>query len=142
MKANLLTPRAKSRCRLHTRRILVVDDDREFSILVRTILETTQSYIVREENRAEQAMAAAEEFNPDLILMDIMMPGTDGGDVASLIKGNPRFSDVPIVFVTGSVTEAEVTQYDGYIGGLRFLAKPVRATTLLDCVAEQIEACA
>jgi len=55
-----------------------------------TELEQTNEYVVRAENDSETAMAAAEEFRPDLILLDVMMPGLDGGELASRFEANPK----------------------------------------------------
>src|SRR5204863_4577050 len=61
------------------RRILIVDDDRESTRLVKILLERTGCYLVREENDAPRAHQTARNFRPDLILLDILMPATDGG---------------------------------------------------------------
>jgi two-component system, OmpR family, response regulator len=123
---------------LNKRRILVVDDDESLSKLVALLLEQTDTYIVRVENNAAKAVATAEEFQPDLILMDIMMPVVNGGELASRLKAHPALQAIPIVFLSGSVTEAEVAENEGYIGGKRFLAKPFQAGDLFDCVVQQL----
>ena len=58
---------------------------------------------MREENKATYAIAAAREFKPDLILLDVIMPTMDGGDVAAHIKNDRLLKDVPIVFLTATV---------------------------------------
>jgi CheY-like chemotaxis protein len=133
-------PRAwpKSACTLHKRRILVVDDEECLTKLVALLLEQNNTYIVRVENNAAKAVSAAVEFHPDLILMDITMPSLDGGELASRMRANPVLQSVPIVFLTGSVTEEEVAENDGYIGGQRFLAKPFHADDLLGCVDQEL----
>src|SRR5437660_9397904 len=60
------------------RRILIVDDDRESTRLVKILLERTGCYLVREEHDASRAHQSAQNFRPDLILLDILMPETDG----------------------------------------------------------------
>jgi CheY-like chemotaxis protein len=122
------------------RRILVVDDEESLTKLVAMILEFMTNYVVRVENSATQAVATAEEFHPDLVLMDISMPAMDGGELASRFKTNAALHSIPIVFLTGTVTEQEVAEHEGYIGGLRFLAKPFEAADLLDCIAQQLAA--
>jgi len=72
--------------------------------------------------------------------MDIAMPSLDGGELASRIKANAALQGIPIVFLTGTVTKEEVAEHEGYIGGMRFLAKPVRPSDLIDCVAQQLAA--
>src|SRR4051812_5997949 len=65
------------------RRILIVDDEPDFTFMMGLTLEQTGQFEVRQENDAFQALATAREFLPDLILLDVMMPDMDGGDVLS-----------------------------------------------------------
>jgi len=71
---------------MNPKRILIVDDESGFTQLVKLNLEQTGRFIVKEENDGEKAHATAREFRPDLILLDIVMPKIDGGDVAALIR--------------------------------------------------------
>lgn len=112
-------------------RILVVDDKVPDSTLLKVYLERTNRYVVREENDATRAMSAAEEFQPDLILLDVMMPGTDGGELAASFRAHSELSLVPIVFLTAAVTREEVEASGGQIGAFPFLAKPVVLPDLL-----------
>ena len=90
------------------KRILVVDDRARDTRLVKLYLERTNDYVVREENDAMAALSAAEEFQPHLILLDVMMPGMDGGELAACFQANPKLKAVPIVFLTAAVTKGEV----------------------------------
>ena len=116
--------------------IMIVDDEPSVTRLVRLTLEHTGEYEVREENHPDHALAAAREFRPDLILLDVLMPGLDGGQLASQFKASPHFAKVPIVFLTAAVTHAEVTSHGGLVGGERFLAKPVDIPELVECLHE------
>src|SRR5438876_821277 len=89
------------------RRILIIDDDRDASHLIKILLEKNGRYVVLEENAAATAHQSARNFRPDLILLDVMMPGTDGGDVAAQIEADLDLQRTPIVFLTGLVTKAE-----------------------------------
>lgn len=115
------------------KKILIVDDDKNITLYVKRALEKTEQYEVREENQAEHALTAAQEFSPDLVLLDVLMPGAEGGMVAAQIEAHPRFKNVPIVFLTGTLTEEK----SGMIGGLPFIAKPVSPETLISTI-EQI----
>ena len=121
------------------KRILVVDDEPKITRMVRLSLELTGEYEVREENRASHALDAAFEFQPDLILLDVLMPGVDGGELASQLQGSPRFREVPIIFLTAAVTRQEVNTHGGYVGGLPFLAKPVDFPELIACLHKHLE---
>ena len=120
------------------KRILVIDDEVSITRLLKLNLEETDQYVVRSENVAGSALRAAEEFNPDLILLDVMMPGMDGGELASRFQAHPRFKFVPIVFLTATVTKQEVRLRGGRIGGLPFLAKPVNLSDVLSCLRQHL----
>jgi two-component system OmpR family response regulator len=107
------------------RRILVVDDEPGVTRSIRLNLETSGRYEVRTENRSRAALAAAREFKPDLILLDVMMPEMDGGEVAGRIKEDPFLKAIPIVFLTAIVARDETKGHEAEVGGEYFLAKPV-----------------
>jgi CheY-like chemotaxis protein len=120
------------------KRILVVDDQAQNTRLLKLYLERTDDYLVREENDARAALSTAEEFGPDLILLDVMMPGLDGGELAARFQKIPKLKTVPIVFLTAAVTKAEVKEGGGRIGGSPFLAKPVVLTEVLACLKQHL----
>jgi len=80
---------------------------------------------VRTENEGTKALAAAKDFKPDLILLDVMMPDIDGGDVAAIIQADPLLCAVPIVFLTAAVKKEEVEAKGGMVGGFPYIAKPL-----------------
>ena len=120
------------------KRILVVDDEPSITRLLKLNLEQTGDYVVRTENSAKAAPAAAEAFGPDLILLDVMMPGMDGGNLASMLRTSPTTRNVPIVFLTAAVTREEVRARNGMIGGSPFLAKPVNLQEVLRCLEQHL----
>ncbi len=115
-----------------------MDDDPKITRLLRLNLEETGEYEVREENRATHALAAAREFHPDLILLDVLMPGLDGGSVADHYRHSPDLRHIPIVFLTAAVTREEVRAREGLVGGLPFLAKPVDLPEMLACLRKHL----
>ena len=120
------------------KRILVVDDEPSITRLLKLNLEQTGDYEVATENVSKAALAAAEEFQPDLILLDVMMPGLDGGNLASRLQASPKLKGVPIVFLTATVTREEVRARRGLVGGLPFLAKPVNLQEVLACLERHL----
>jgi CheY-like chemotaxis protein len=102
------------------RRILIVDDDRDSTHVIKILLEK-MGYQVLEENDAAKAYQSARNFKPDLILLDIMMPQRDGGDIAVQVEADPGLQRTPIVFQTALVTRAEAK------AGLRIQGHPVLA---------------
>src|SRR5207237_5516101 len=89
------------------RRILIVDDDRESTHLVKILLEKAGHYLVLEENDPVKAHQSARNFRPDVILLDIMMPETDGAEVAAQIEADPELQSTPIIFLTALLTKPE-----------------------------------
>jgi DNA-binding response OmpR family regulator len=120
------------------KRILVVDDEVSITRLLKLNLEGTDQYVVRTENDARAALAAAEEFQPDLILLDVLMPELDGGQLASRLQASPKLEGVPIVFLTAAATKKEIYARGGKVGGLPFLAKPVDLDEVLACLKQHL----
>ena len=114
------------------KRILLVDDEKSFTTLLKLNLEEIGNYEVRVENWPEDAVAAVREFKPHLILLDIIMPRLPGGNVASLIDNDPELKGTPIVFLTAAVRQSRIEENDGIICDHPCLAKPA---TLHDIVA-------
>ena len=121
-----------------SKRILIVDDKASDTLLVKLCLEQTGDYVVGEENDALAAVAAAEKFRPDLILLDVLMPGLNGGDLAESLRANPQLKDVPIVFLTALVTKADIKSGVGQLGRYPFLAKPLSLPDLVACLRYQL----
>jgi two-component system, OmpR family, response regulator len=122
-----------------TRRILIVDNDPNITHLVKVLLDRTGRYQVFEENDATKAHQSARNFRPDLILLDIVMPETDGGEVAARIGADPELQNTPIIFLTALVTRAE-TKSGLTIQGHPFLAKPVSIPELINAIEEHLPA--
>ena len=120
------------------KRILVVDDEVGFTRMVRLNLEQTGVYDVREVNEGKMALVAAREFKPDLILLDVVMPDMDGGDVAAAFQMDPLLRNVPVIFVTAVVRKREAGTAGMVSGGALFLAKPVDAAELIEAIETHI----
>ena len=92
---------------MEKKRILIIDDEASFTRMVKLNLEKTGAFEVREENKATYALAAAREFKPDVILLDVIMPTMDGGDVAAQIRNDRHLKGTPIIFLTATVSQSE-----------------------------------
>jgi|SRR2546422_6403503 len=123
---------------MEKKRILIIDDEASFTRMVKLNLEKTGGFDVREENKASGAVAAAREFKPDLILLDVIMPGMDGGDVAGQIRNDRHLKGTPIVFLTATVSQREAGEAGLNSGGDLFLAKPVSLEHLIHCINENV----
>lgn len=112
------------------KRILLIDDQKSFTRILKMNLELTGRYTVKEENRGVCGLAAAREFKPHCILLDIVMPDLGGGEVAAQIKSDPDLRDVPIIYLTALIKKKE----EKIIGGTPYVAKPVKLQTLITCI--------
>jgi len=115
-------------------RVLVVDDEPNLADLVRFFLEKTKRFDVRTVNRSNKALAAAREFAPDVILLDVNMPGKDGGDVATEIESDSQLCGTPILFLTALLSHAETGGEMIIRNGMHFLPKPVDPRILVKAV--------
>ena len=120
------------------KRILIIDDEASFARIVKLNLEKTGTFDVRVENKAAYAVPAAREFKPDLILLDVIMPAMDGGDVANQIKRDRNLRDTPIIFLTATVSKREAGDVGLNSGGELFLAKPISVEALITCINDHI----
>jgi CheY-like chemotaxis protein len=124
--------------RSEKKRILIIDDEVSFTRMVKLNLEKAGAFEVRTENLAGCAVAAAREFKPHLILLDVIMPTMDGGDVAAHIKRDRHLRDVPIIFLTATVSRREAGPAGMTSGGSLFLAKPISVEDLVKCINEHL----
>lgn len=123
---------------MNPRKILIVDDEVTITRLLKLNLERTGFFTVRTENQASKALSAAREFRPDLVLLDVMMPEMDGGDVAALIRSTPVLRNVPIIFLTAVVKKEEVNLRDGLIGGFPYIAKPLDVQSVIGVIEKHL----
>ena len=117
-------------------KVLLVDDEEGFTKLTQL---TLSDYDVRVENDSTRALETARSFKPDLILLDVMMPNLDGGDIAEKIQGDSELSETPIVFLTALVTEKESAKWPG-IGGYPFISKPITPERLVENIEKYLKA--
>jgi CheY-like chemotaxis protein len=121
------------------RRILVVDNDHDSTRLVKILLEKSGPYVVLEENDATKAHQSARDFRPHAVLLDIVMPEVDGGEVAVQIQNDPELQDTPIIFLTALVTRTEAKS-GLHIQGHPFVAKPISIPELISAIEEHLPA--
>ena len=116
----------------------MIDDEPGFTKIIKLTLEATGSYEVRELNDPALAVQVAREFSPGIILLDIIMPELDGGDILAKLKADPVLKKIPVLFVTGTVYKGEVEMRKGSIGGAFFIAKPVTAEGLIQSIEDHV----
>lgn len=120
------------------KKVLIIDDEKTFTQLVKFNLEETLKYEVRIENKGQNGFAAAKEFEPDLILLDIMMPDIGGDKVASQLKASENTKNIPIILLTAIVTKEETAAEGDVLGGYPVIAKPVSIEKLIRVVEKNL----
>src|SRR5260221_4569481 len=117
--------------------ILIVEDNEKNLKLVRDVLQV-KGYARIEAGTAEDGIVLARERMPDLILMDIQLPGMNGIEALKLLRADAATSAIPVIAVTASVMQQDRNQiteagFDGYIG------KPLNLKEFLDAVRTKLE---
>lgn len=119
------------------RKILLVDDETGFTDLLRMNLEKDGRYDVCIENDSTRAVATAKAFQPDVILLDVVMPGMDGGDVQAALQADPVLARVPVLMLTALVDSTELSEGAVAQAGTQMvLPKPVNLDLLFRVLAE------
>ncbi|MCM8794907.1 MAG: response regulator [Candidatus Omnitrophica bacterium] len=116
------------------KKILLIDDEANFTHLLKLNLEASGGYEVREVNKGLEGLDAAREYKPDLIFLDIIMPDIAGGDLASMIRSDETIGHTPIIFLTAIVSRDETVDHGGFIGGYPCVAKPVNLEEIIDVI--------
>ncbi|GGQ09061.1 EAL domain-containing protein [Shewanella litoralis] len=106
-------------------RILIIDDDIQNIFVLEDILAPLGNIYFSESG--SNALALVDKIKPDVILLDIEMPDMDGWQVCNALKSNPRYRDIPIIFITGH-TEPEFEKLALESGGVDFITKPFNAS--------------
>ncbi|WP_318700035.1 MULTISPECIES: response regulator [unclassified Roseofilum] len=117
--------------------LLVVDDFTENLRLLKTVLQQ-QGYEVRLAANGKFALTSLDHFQPDLILLDIMMPEMNGYLFCQELKQNPKTSDIPVIFLSAlqeGMDKAKAFQ----LGGADYLTKPFQMEELLARVKHHLE---
>ena len=121
------------------RKILIIDDEKEFAQMVKLNLESTNRYEVRTESKGSQGLSVAQAFKPDLILLDVIMPDMAGSEVARRLKDDHSTNHIPIVFLTATVLKEEIESRGSVIGGNLFIAKPANVDEIIQCIEKNIK---
>ncbi|MBU0683537.1 MAG: response regulator [Candidatus Omnitrophica bacterium] len=115
-------------------KILIIDDEKEFTVLIKEVLENTGKYEVETVNKARMGFSSVTSFNPDMILLDLVMPEEDGISIALKIRDDEKTKDVPIIFLTGIIKKEEILRQPATLKGIHFLAKPVSLKELISTI--------
>jgi CheY-like chemotaxis protein len=115
---------------MEKKEILIVDDD----IIAQNMLKATLAnagYSVLIASNGEEALEKAKKYHPSVIILDIMMPGIDGGEVANLLRNDPQTEKIPIIFLSTLISESE-ERAGTRSGSTSFFSKPFSRDKLLN----------
>lgn len=116
-------------------RILYVEDETDIQAVAKLALETVGGFTVMTCSSGEQALRLASDFAPDMVLLDVMMPGMDGPTTLRRLRELPALAEVPVAFMTAKVQAAEIAQYKS-LGAIDVIPKPFDPINLADQVRD------
>ncbi|MBW2480007.1 MAG: response regulator [Deltaproteobacteria bacterium] len=117
--------------------ILIVDDEPSIVVPIQFLMEQ-QGYDVLVAENGEDALDAIYKYKPDLILLDIMLPRIDGYEVCEIVRLNPEYRDIKIIFLTAKGREVEIAKGLA-LGANAYITKPFSNTQLVAKVKELLD---
>jgi DNA-binding response OmpR family regulator len=121
--------------------IMLVDDDPDFVEAVKAVLEAA-NYKVSVAYDGEECLAKLASETPDLIVLDVMMPGKDGYEVCEELKKTDRTTEIPVILLTGVASRVSTSKYTHQMGMMTsaddYIPKPVQPNELLTRVRAQL----
>jgi len=121
-------------------RILYVEDEPDIQMVAQLALEALGGYTVEICSSGDEALQRTPEFQPQLFLLDVMMPGMDGPSTLKMLRALPQFSNTPVIFMTAKVQHSEVANYKA-LGAVDVIPKPFDPMILASRVQDIWERC-
>ena len=115
------------------KRILYVEDEPDIQAIAKIALETVGGLNVKMCSSGQEALENVSQYSPDVILLDVMMPGMDGPSTLQALREIPELKSVPVIFMTAKVQTHEINQYLA-LGAVDVIAKPFDPMSLADKV--------
>lgn len=129
----------KHNSKIPPKKILLVDDENDFTELLAANLEEAGNFKVQQVNDPRQALPTAREFKPDICIIDLVMPKMDGGDVINALKNDRDLAEVPVIMLTALVEESEENPGEAQIrGGLPFVSKTSDLQVIINAINERV----
>jgi len=114
---------------MNLERILYAEDEPDIQAVAKLALEMIGGFKVLICGNGSEALEKVKDFAPNLILLDVMMPGMDGPTTLQNLRADPATAAIPVIFLTAKVQAAEIAQYQA-MGALTVMAKPFNPMTL------------
>ena len=120
-----------------SKEILIVDDELDVIVPIQFLMEQ-QGYSVMTAQRGEDALDLIYQYKPDLVLLDIMLPGIDGWQVCEILRLNPNYRDIKIIFLTAKGRKEEIAKGLA-LGADAYITKPFSNAELVAKVKQLLE---
>ncbi len=117
---------------------LYIDDDEDIGTIAVMCLKLNDAFEARHASNGSDGLKIAIDWEPDVILLDVMMPIMDGPSTYKHLKDNPATSGIPVIFVTARTQRNEL-EHLSRLGALGTIAKPFEPVTLADDVADLLD---
>jgi two-component system OmpR family response regulator len=115
------------------KKILYVEDEPDIRTIAQLALEKIGGFTLAVCNSGQEALDVVADFNPDIILLDVMMPDMDGLETYAALRQLPGCATIPVVFMTARIQAHEIRQYRDF-GAVEVISKPFSPMTLADQV--------
>ena len=123
---------------MEKRKVMIVDDEEHFLKLTKITLEKTGKYEVQTLSDARDIISLVKSFNPDVILLDILMPKTDGVEVCKMLNADPVANRIPIIALSALDTDKDkLMMYK--LGVVDFLVKPIEKDELIAKIEKALQ---
>jgi len=123
------------------KKILIIDDEKDFLLMLEKRL-SAEGYSVLTADNGKDAITIAKSKSPDLIILDVIMPGMKGDEVAEKLKEHTSTKSIPVIFLTAILEKTEEYKEDHIIAGNIIFAKPFDPEELLDEIKTLVETAA
>ena len=117
------------------KKILYAEDEPDIQAIATIALENIGNFVLKTCNSGKEALDNIDEFNPDLVLTDVMMPEVDGPTLLKELKKNPKYENIPVIFMTAKAQTHEIEQYLK-LGAVKIITKPFDPITLSKDIRE------
>jgi len=123
---------------MRKRKILIVDDELDMLEILKLNLENSGHYEVMVGHKAAEGLKIANEFEPDLILLDFIMPGMNGNEFVDHIKSSDALKNTPIVFFTATADRQD-PDIRSLLDKYPFISKPASYQEVVDCIEKNLQ---
>ena len=123
------------------KRLMIIDDEPGFTQMLAMNLKLSERFEIEVVNDARKALRKTVAFQPDIVLLDVIMPHLDGGDILTLLRSEPTLEGLPIILLTALVSKDQTVAGMGVAEevGLVMLSKTTKFDTLLKVIDSNLE---